>query len=129
MSKYAGVIIRANNKCMLCKRASYHNFLPNTWSFPSGHVEEGESDEEAAKREFHEETGLKAKNLKYVSKMESKNGKGDVAIYLMDVKDEIIPDLDLAKDGYEHTMCKYFSKENIPDTTPQLQKVLEILLK
>lgn len=28
------------------------------WTFPKGHVEEGESDEEAARREIEEETGL-----------------------------------------------------------------------
>jgi 8-oxo-dGTP pyrophosphatase MutT (NUDIX family) len=129
MSKYAGVIVRANNKCMLCKRAPYHSFLPNVWSFPSGHVEEGEEDIESAKREFYEETGLKAKNLKYVSKMESRNGKGDVAIYLMDIDEQIVPDLELAQDGYEHTVCKYFSKKTLPETTPELEKILDILLK
>lgn len=128
MSKYAGVIIRSNNKCLLCKRAPYHDFLPNVWSFPSGHVEKGEEDIEAAKREFHEETGLTAKNLKFASKMLSTN-KGDVAIYYMDSPFEIMPDLKLAKDGHEHTVCKYFSKEELPDVTPQLKKILEILLK
>lgn len=28
------------------------------WTFPKGHIEEGESDEEAARREIEEETGL-----------------------------------------------------------------------
>ena len=129
MSKYGGVIVRANNKCMLCKRAQYHSFLPNVWSFPSGHVEEGEEDIEAAKREFFEETGLRAKNLKYVSKMESRNGKGDVAIYLMDIDEQIVPDLDLAEDGYEHTVCNYFSKKTLPELSPELEKILDILLK
>jgi 8-oxo-dGTP pyrophosphatase MutT (NUDIX family) len=35
-----------------------------SWLFPKGHVEEGETDEEAALREIEEETGLK--NLEYL---------------------------------------------------------------
>jgi ADP-ribose pyrophosphatase YjhB (NUDIX family) len=129
MSKYAGVIIRSNNKCLLCKRAPYHEFLPNVWSIPSGHVEKGEQDIDAASRELYEETGIKAKNLKYVSKMINKDGKGDVTVYLMDVNEQVIPDLRNAKDGHEHTSCKYFSLDEIIDTTPQLKKILEFLLK
>lgn len=128
MSKYAGVIVRSNNKCLLCKRAGYHKFLPNVWSFPSGHVEKSEEDIEAAKREFNEETGLVAKNLKFASKMTSDNN-GDIAIYYMDIPFELLPDLKSAKDGHEHSECRYFSKEDLPNTTPQLKKILEILLK
>ena len=82
MSKYAGVIVRFENKCLLCKRSPHNDFLPNVWSIPSGHVEEDESDISAAAREFYEETGYMAKDLRYISKMESANGKGDVALFL-----------------------------------------------
>ena len=37
-------------------------------------------------------------------------------------------DLKIAKDGHEHTECKYFSKDELPQTTDKLKKVLEILL-
>lgn len=129
MSKYAGVIVRFENKCLLCKRAPHNDFLPNIWSIPSGHVEEGESDVEAAAREFQEETNHTAKKLRYISKMGSASGNGDVALFLMDVKEPIYPDLENSKDGHEHTECDYFTKKNIPNTTPELKKVLEILLK
>ena len=38
--------------------ALVHNAHTKTWGFPKGLVEEGESDEEAARREIQEETGL-----------------------------------------------------------------------
>lgn len=33
------------------------------WTFPKGHVETGETDEEAAQREVHEETGIVARPI------------------------------------------------------------------
>jgi len=40
------------------------------WDFPRGHVEKGESDKEAARREIKEETGLK--NLAFIPGFERK---------------------------------------------------------
>ena len=42
------------------------------WEFPKGHIEEGESELETAKRETEEETGLKIKNVYPVFKHISK---------------------------------------------------------
>lgn len=38
--------------------ALVHNEETGTWTFPKGHIEPGETDEEAARREVQEETGL-----------------------------------------------------------------------
>lgn len=50
-----GVLFRSTPDGLryLVIRDSYRN-----WGFPKGHVEEGESEVEAARREVHEETGL-----------------------------------------------------------------------
>ena len=127
MKEYAGVIVRTKDKCLLCKRSPEQTFLPNVWSIPSGHVEEGETAIEGAAREFYEETNMKPFMLKPISIMYN-NDNSRVHLFLMDVKNEILPDLDNAIDGHEHTECGYFSKDKIPETTENLKKVLEILL-
>lgn len=127
MREYAGVIVRTKDKCLLCKRSPKQTHLPNVWSIPSGHIEEGETAIEGAKREFYEETNMKPFNLKPISIMYN-NDNSRVHLFLMNAKGEVLPDLDSAIDGDEHTECKYFSKDELPETTENLKKVLEILL-
>lgn len=54
----AGVMYIADNKVLLVKRASDKN-NGNLWAFPAGRIEAGETDMQAAIREFEEETGHK----------------------------------------------------------------------
>ena len=50
-----------NGKLLVVKRSSGKKLLPNHWEIPGGHVEKGETSEEAIKREFREETKLNVK--------------------------------------------------------------------
>ena len=64
----------------------------------------------------------------------TKNGndvKGLMYVYLLEVDDQINPDLDLAKDGHEHTECGYFSINEIDEysTGTQLYKLIQNILK
>jgi len=129
MKEYAGVIVRAKNKCLLCKRSPDQEFLPNIWSVPSGHVEDNETPIQGAVREFYEETLLTPSMLKPVSIMYN-NDDSRVHLFLMDSSSEIMPDLERAIDGHEHTECKYFSSKQLKNvkTTDNLKKVLEVLV-
>ncbi|MFH1916155.1 MAG: NUDIX domain-containing protein [Nanoarchaeota archaeon] len=51
--KSCGAIILHDGKFLLIKHHIGH------WDFPKGHVESGETEEETALREVHEETGLR----------------------------------------------------------------------
>ena len=135
MKKYAGIIVRCNNKVLLCKRNA-EGSLPGFWSCPGGKMEEGETSKEAAIREFMEETDLSIfGEVKFIGAIkrytrDGKELKGLMYCYLLDVEEEIYPDLDNAKDGDEHTECGYFLKEDIPKPiTKQFEKLINLILK
>jgi 8-oxo-dGTP diphosphatase len=50
----AGGVVQRDGEVLLVHRPRYDD-----WTFPKGKLEEGESDEECALREVHEETGLR----------------------------------------------------------------------
>ncbi len=128
--KWAGVILKNDGEVLLCKR-SPDKTMPNTWSIPSGHIEENESPGVAALREFYEETNIELdKDLDFVGFLTKfkKDGtkKGHMFVFLSETKDKIEPDLKNAKDGWEHTSCKYFKKEDLPVQKGN-EELLEIL--
>ena len=135
MKRYAGIIVRCNNKVLLCKRNS-DSTLPGHWSCPAGSVEDDEEPKEGAMREFMEETDLPIiGNVEYAAMIKRYNRdgtkvKGMMYCYLMDVDEEMYPDLGNAPDGDEHTECGYFGKDELPSPmTEQFNKLLNILLK
>ena len=129
MNMYAGILVKSDNKVLLCKRCSKCN-LPNVWSIPSGHVENGENAIDGARREFFEETDIKINNVRLLGMFRSRTGKGLVYVYLHESKKKLIPDLESAKDGKEHSSCDYFSLEEInrDDTTPELYELIKKVL-
>jgi ADP-ribose pyrophosphatase YjhB (NUDIX family) len=134
--RYAGVILKKGDKVLLCKR-SPEKSLPNTWSIPSGHLEDGESPGQAAIREFHEETNIELDTnislVGFLNKMR-KDGitkKGMVYVFFKETNEDINPDLDKASDGFEHTECGFFSEDNLPEQegNEDLMKIIKKILK
>lgn len=60
-----GVILMRDGKVLIGKRRGSHG--EGRWGFPGGHLEWGESFEECAIRELEEETGIVAKDPKFIS--------------------------------------------------------------
>ncbi len=60
-----GIFIWKNGKFLMGKRKGAHG--TDTWSVPGGYIEYGESWTEAARREVFEETGMKIKNVRFVT--------------------------------------------------------------
>lgn len=131
--RYSGILLKNKDKVLLCKRSPGET-LANQWSLPSGHMEGKETPSEAALREFYEETNIKLKNdidlVGFINKYK-KDGvtkRGLMYVFKSEVKSEILPDLKLAKDGHEHTKCRYFSENEIP-VGKNNEQLLEIIKK
>ncbi len=128
--RWSGVILKKNDKVLMCKRAP-NKSLPNVWSIPSGHIEDGESPGQAAIREYFEETNIELPtNIQLVGFVDKFNKdettkRGMMYVFYTETDDEnVIPDLEKASDGFEHTECKFFSYDELPN-----QKKNEDLLK
>ena len=79
--KSAGAIVfRIENtkpKYLLLHYPSSANAKKEYWDLPKGHVEEGETEEETARREVKEETGLEAKHYTPIVQMDLSNSVSD----------------------------------------------------
>jgi len=63
--KYADVIvINKDGELLLLKRSQWEDKYQGAWVIPGGHVDEGETYEDAAIRELREESGISLQNLK-----------------------------------------------------------------
>lgn len=60
------LIIDDKDRFLALLRPDDSKYMPNRWDFPGGHLKEGESHKQAAKREVKEETGLTVKGLEQI---------------------------------------------------------------
>ena len=116
---YSGVIIKYNDKCLLCKRSEKYTH-PNEWFIPAGQIEDGETPRETAIRELYEETNLQftEEDLNFVGTIPTKDDEGGLSndfiyLFVSEVNHPLFPDLENAMDGKEHTKCGYFDFEGI----------------
>jgi ADP-ribose pyrophosphatase YjhB (NUDIX family) len=135
--RYVGVMVKCGDKILLCKRNNLGSF-PGMWSIPGGKLEENESTQEGARREFFEETakdidGLELKFIGLIPRhtRDGKKVKGLMYVYLLEVEKCIEPDLENAIDGEEHTDWGYFTIDEVkPETSGEyMHKLAEIILK
>lgn len=135
VKRYTGVLVKVGDEVLLCKRNNKGS-LPGVWSIPAGKIDGEESPSAAAKREFFEETNndingsLKLIGFVNRSSRDGSEYRGLMYVFLYEPQDKVIPDLDNAKDGDEHTECGYFTLENLPfeDKNDQLFKLVQNIL-
>lgn len=135
--RYVGVMVKCKDKILLCKRNNQGSF-PGMWSIPGGKLEDNETTQEGAKREFFEETAvdINDREITFIGLIprhtrDGKKVKGLMYVYLLEVEEQIIPDLENAIDGEEHTECGYFTIDEIkPETSGDyFHRLAEIILK
>lgn len=73
-------IIKYKNKFLIIKRSDNDDFMPGSWEFPGGNLENNELIEEALKRELKEEIGFDLSNktskiINYSDEVKEKNNK------------------------------------------------------
>jgi ADP-ribose pyrophosphatase YjhB (NUDIX family) len=132
MKDVAGVLVKHRDKCLLCKRAPGEN-LEGYWSIPCGGVKPKEDLKVAAVREFREETYLvlNPQEVSYVTSILNSNKKKVVTsilhVFYTRATSIRIPNLEKAKDGFEHTECRYFGLNEVDDLkiTPKLKEIIK----
>lgn len=79
-----GVFVVKDGTFVVMRRTGSHGY--NTWCLPGGHLENGESWEDAARREVHEETGLRITNVRFAAVTNdifAESGKHYVTIWII----------------------------------------------
>lgn len=123
MRRSAGILIRVKNEVLLCKRSLDCRTLPGYWSIPGGGIEKNESSQNAALREFFEETNIQInKPLLYVGTSVDQNNDHKMDVFLVDFDEKISVSLEKARDGFEHIECGYFPIDNLPTPIPEKLK-------
>jgi len=119
----SGVLIKFGSSVLLCKRGVLSNFSGH-WSIPAGAIEEGESQEEAARRELFEETKIEAGDLRFLGELEglrsARRGSEPFFVYLYETEEILFPVLD-----FEHTEYGYFRKEGLPE--PMCKNIVDLI--
>lgn len=116
----AGILAMTNdNKFLLAKRTSNAHYLGGYWSVPSGeaNVNEMESMENCARREFEEETTHcvpKEAKLLLIDKWFTDNRMYFLFLYK-------VPKKFFVKIDWEHEEVNWFAKDNLPQPiSPQI---------
>ena len=106
--KAGGIILNKNNEVLLLYQIKH-----NDWTFPKGHIEEGEKPDAAALREVDEETGLSPiilKELPILNYTNRNNEYSETHMYLMQCED----DKDL-KEEYEGNKLLWVQIDKVVD--------------
>ena len=74
-------VLLAEEGVLLARRSPERKAYPGLWSFPGGHVETGETLEEALVRELHEEIGIVPLAYNLVGQIADPNSLDDPIIY------------------------------------------------
>jgi len=124
----AGIVAQFGDLVLLGRRSRNCHSFSGHWSMPCGMIDSGEHPEYAARREFFEETGVRAnKEIKFLDDFEVKDDKY-FALYSMKIEDLIFPSND-AIDAIEHDEWGFFkiAKNSLP--LPMTKETRNAILK
>ncbi|WP_282610564.1 NUDIX hydrolase [Pelagibius sp. Alg239-R121] len=106
MTEIVNALVFRKEKILLVKRSPHRRNYPGKWSFPGGHVEAGESIEDALKRELMEELAIRPTDYAFLQIIADPNALGaevNYHIFAVTAWEEGEPTLQ----GSEHTEFKW----------------------
>ncbi|MVO16803.1 NUDIX domain-containing protein [Parasedimentitalea huanghaiensis] len=100
-----GLLVR-NGQVLMARRCANRRLYPNTWSFPGGHVETGETLKQALQRELLEEIGIAPRSVMLLTRLYDRPQQDgtDVTFHLFIVEEW---DKDPANLGDEHSELRW----------------------
>ena len=107
----AGVIVR-DGSVLLVHRAPWVRFFPDAWDLFGGHVDDGESLEEALRREATEELGIEVLSCSPMGQVNDPVEPATIHVYA--VQDWEGEPANLAPE--EHTELRWFSASSLPES-------------
>ena len=117
MIKAAGILFFSQGKVLLLKRSNEGDHA-REWDFPGGHIEDGETADQAARRELTEECGVTYTG-ELLPIMHTDDGNCDYTTFLSECKDQFTPTL-----NDEHTAFIWANIEDYPNKTHPAVKAL-----
>lgn len=124
----AGIVVHIRDLALLGRRSKNCYNLAGHWSMPCGMIDPGENPEQAARREFFEETGVRALGeVKFLDDFIVKEDKY-FALFSMEVNDLIFPSND-AIDAIEHDEWGFFKIDKNSLPTPMTKETRNSILK
>lgn len=105
----AGVLAKDGN-VLLVHRAPWVRFFPDAWDLFGGHVNDGETLEEALRREAKEELGIEVLNCRWLGQVVDPVEPATIHVYV--VQDWEGEPTNMAPE--EHTELRWFSAPELP---------------
>lgn len=124
-----GAIIENNNKEILCALRGPEMTLANYWEFPGGKIEQGESKEEALKREIQEELSCTIEVFEHVEDTTYEYEK--VIVRLETFMAKVVSGIPIVS---EHAEIKWVTREELPSLNwapadiPAIEKISNTIL-
>ena len=106
-------ILFQDNKVLMVQRAA-HLIMGGAWCFPGGHIEQGETSDQALVRELKEELGLEVTCERRLGEIEVANG------YVLDVFIASCARLALQPSAHEIAEVRWVSSDEISIISPGL---------
>lgn len=123
-SRLVGSLLFRNGRMLLGKRSARKRTWPKTWDMPGGHVEKGESFEDALLRETEEEIGVVPERFSLWADMKTDEGE-PYRIFLVERWSGGEP----ALCNHEHTELRWFTPADAARLEPLADQRYAALFK